>query len=344
MNVVKRARVSTILLFLVIAGCGRSPASPAGAGDTGPRTLYVSTTGDDRNAGTINDPWQRISYAVAQLRPGDTLYLRGGTYTGSANVIDSQINPVPSGMPSSRITVAGYPGEVVSLQPPAGTSGIRLTGGAPAYLVFQDFTIDKINETSYAEGIYLANGAHHNRFLRLEVKNNQANGVSFSNNNGNSSFNEVISCQIHDNGRAPGINTGYGVYVFTSDNLFDGNDIYNNGGYGMHFYNNAGPRDVSRNIIKNNRVYGNGTQGGANYGIVVAWGDGNEVNDNAVYLNRGGILVYTGSSNAHVRNNRVYQNGPFETILVQYASGTVLAGNTVDGEVVDLGAQTVLIP
>ena len=145
-------------------------------------------------------------------------------------------------------------------------------------------------------GIYLSSGAHHNRFERLEVKNSQGERLScFRTTSGNSPFNEVLNCSIHDNGRYPGVNQGYGAYVFTSDNLFEGNDIYNNGGYGLHFYNNSGAKDVARNVIRHNRIHDNGIHGGANYGVVVAWGDGNVIHDNIVYGNRGGIQVYTNS-------------------------------------------------
>ena len=149
---------------------------------------------------------------------------------------------MPSGTSwQNAITIAGYSSETATIQPPdvaALRFGSRL--GAPAYLIFQDLIIDMINATlpegrGGPNGIYLSSGAHHNRFERLEVKNSQGNGIVFSNNNGNSPFNEVLNCSIHDNGRYPGVNQGYGAYVFTSDNLFEGNDIYNNGGYGAAF-------------------------------------------------------------------------------------------------------------
>src|SRR5262245_41041599 len=36
--------------------------------------------GDDAAAGTEQAPWSTLRHAVRQLNPGDTLYLRGGTY------------------------------------------------------------------------------------------------------------------------------------------------------------------------------------------------------------------------------------------------------------------------
>jgi len=295
----------------------------------------------------MTSPWRTLRYAVGQLRAGSTLYLRGGVYTGSMNTVDSQLGTVPSGTSwSNPITIAAYPSERVTIQPPSGQSGIRLTTGAPAYLIFRDFQLDMSNQSvsghdGGADGVYVGYGAHHNRFQRLEVMNNAANGLMFSDTSANSPFNEVIDCAIHNNGRAPGENRGYGAYIFTSDNLFEGNDIYENNGYGMSFYNNAGAMNVSRNTIRNNKVHHNGGAGGTNYGIVIAWGDGNVIRNNTVFANHGGILVYTNSSNAQVYDNNIYDNGPLEGILIQYATGTLIRDNSISGgTVVDLGVRS----
>ena len=345
---VRRTLIFALLFAVCACGCS-SPTSPSGSAS--PRTVYVSTTGSDRNDGTMSAPWQTLRYAVAQLRAGDTLYLRGGTYTGEANTIDAELGTVPSGTSwQNAITIAGYSSETATIQPPEWQHAIRLTAGAPGFLIFQDLIIDMVNATlsegrGGPNGIYLSNGAHHNRFERLEVKNSQGNGIVFSNNNGNSPFNEVLNCSIHDNGRYPGVNQGYGAYVFTSDNLFEGNDIYNNGGYALHFYNNSGAMDVARNVIRNNRIHGNGTHGGTNYGVVVAWGAGNMIHDNLIYGNRGGIQVYTNSSSAEVFNNTIFGNAPLEGIIIQFATGTIVRDNAVYDNTInisDLGTGTVL--
>ena len=337
----------SMVFIIVLAACA-SLISPASASA---RTVFVSTSGSDWNDGTRSAPWQTLRYAVAQLRAGDKLYVRGGTYTGSANTIDSQLGAVPSGTSwQSAITIAGYPSETVTIEPPGGQPAIRLTTTAPAYLIFQDLIIDMINarvpeNRGGPNGIFLSSGAHHNRFERLEVKNNQGNGIVFSNQNANSPFNEVLNCSIHDNGRYPGVNQGYGAYVFTSDNLFEGNDIYNNGGYGLHFYNNSGSQQVSRNVIRYNDIHGNGTQGGTNYGIVVAWGTGNLVHNNQVYGNAGGILIYTNSSDTSVYDNTIHDNRPLAGIMIQYANGTILRNNSVYDNatnILDLGYGTLV--
>ncbi|HVG53701.1 MAG TPA: right-handed parallel beta-helix repeat-containing protein [Vicinamibacterales bacterium] len=337
-------------LMPFLDGCGRaSPAEPDGQRGA-PGLVYVAPGGSDSNAGTADAPWLTISHAVAQLRAGDTLLMRGGVYAGTANVIDSERFPVPSGTSwNNAVTIAALPGEPVILRPDGGLQAIRLTTSAPHFLVFQDFVIDMVNQmTPSMQGgpsaIYVSSGAHHNRFQRLDVGNNAGNGIEFSDNNGNSPFNEVLQCSIHDNGRHPAVNSGYGAYVFTSDNLFAGNTIYGNGGYGLHFFSEKGVSQVSRNMIRNNRIYGNGRHGGTNYGVVIASGDGNVARENAISGNRGGLLVYERSSNALVEDNTIVDNAPLEGILITGAVDTVLRGNRVSGnatDIVDMGSRTV---
>ena len=79
-------------MFAAIYGCGSSPSAPSAA--AGSRTLYVSTTGA---TGTTGDERALAddSPCRGQLKAGDTLYMRGGTYEGSENTIDSARGVVP---------------------------------------------------------------------------------------------------------------------------------------------------------------------------------------------------------------------------------------------------------
>jgi len=64
--------------------------------------------GDDSNEGTRDRPWRTISYAVTQLKPGDTLVIHGGTYR-EVVVMES------SGTRERPITITSAPGEKVVL-------------------------------------------------------------------------------------------------------------------------------------------------------------------------------------------------------------------------------------
>lgn len=90
-----------ILLFafaVLISLSGFSSVSSSGD------IYHVSPTGDDANPGTGSRPWQTISYAVSQLKPGDTLIIHGGTYN---EVVEISV----SGTPEAPITIKGAEGE-----------------------------------------------------------------------------------------------------------------------------------------------------------------------------------------------------------------------------------------
>jgi hypothetical protein len=50
------------------------------------RDYYVATSGSDSNNGTFNSPYRTIQKAVSELDPGETCYIRGGTYHEAVNI------------------------------------------------------------------------------------------------------------------------------------------------------------------------------------------------------------------------------------------------------------------
>lgn len=72
---------------------------------TGPKYFVDPQQGNDANAGTQDAPWQTIQHGMSKLQPGDTLYLRAGTYREHVTVD-------VSGTAEKPITIAGYPGEL----------------------------------------------------------------------------------------------------------------------------------------------------------------------------------------------------------------------------------------
>lgn len=79
-------------------------------------TYYMSTTGNDGTGdGSIGSPWKTIEHSSAQLNPGDTLYIRGGTHrSAKADTIVNRfyINGM-NGSSGNIITISNYPGETV---------------------------------------------------------------------------------------------------------------------------------------------------------------------------------------------------------------------------------------
>ncbi len=96
----------------------------AGVADAqqGGNSYYVAQGGDDGAPGTLAQPWASVAHAVAQLRPGDTLFLRGGTYFERDLRLDLR------GDASAPITIRNHPGEVPVID--GGFSEFRAAGNA----------------------------------------------------------------------------------------------------------------------------------------------------------------------------------------------------------------------
>lgn len=80
-------------------------------------TYYVSTNGNDSATGSISQPWATLQKGMATISPGDTLLVRGGTYTGQAVDIQGR-----DGRPGSWFTVKNYIGESPVFVGPGGKS------------------------------------------------------------------------------------------------------------------------------------------------------------------------------------------------------------------------------
>ena len=100
-----------------------------------PKQYFVAKNGNDLNDGSQEKPFGSIGHAVAQLRPGDTLTIRGGTWDEGFTV------PV-SGTKERPIVIQGAPGEKVLIQ--AGY-GAPFAGGITVsnqnYIHFRNFCI-----------------------------------------------------------------------------------------------------------------------------------------------------------------------------------------------------------
>src|SRR4051794_9397114 len=81
--------------FLLIAGILRASGAPAYQSHPPQRPLPVAlqqplraepaffvdgAKGDDSADGSMAKPWKTIQHGAERLKPGDTLYLRGGVY------------------------------------------------------------------------------------------------------------------------------------------------------------------------------------------------------------------------------------------------------------------------
>jgi len=74
---------------------------------------YVATDGSNNYPGTLAQPWRTWQYGVDNISPGDTLYIRGGTYYFTDNTRYAAVYVTDTdGLSNSYYNVFAYPGEI----------------------------------------------------------------------------------------------------------------------------------------------------------------------------------------------------------------------------------------
>jgi hypothetical protein len=249
--------------------------------------FYVSPTANANGTGSLSNPWQ-LQTALYQpssvVHPGDTIWLRGGTYSGSfsSGLVGTSANP---------IIVRQYPGERATID--GASSG---------------------SSTLWINGSYTW-------FWGFEVTNSLTNrpNVAFSRPPGltvkgpNTRFINMI---VHDTGQ------GFGWWMEAPDSEITGCLIYYNGNHhldhGIYTQNQNGGKLVADSIIFNN--YGHGIQA---YGTDTAFLN-NYTFQGVTSFNNGLLstgtsqrnLLIGGSNpanNPKILNNMIYQVGPGDT-------------------------------
>lgn len=74
----------------------------------GPSRFVDAVKGNDANDGSEQKPWKSINHALPKLEPGDTLYLRGGSYY-------ENVYCAIAGTVEKPITIRSYPGELATI-------------------------------------------------------------------------------------------------------------------------------------------------------------------------------------------------------------------------------------
>src|SRR6266850_4817462 len=108
----------TVLLvaLFVLAGAALAEAAPL-------RILYVATTGNDANDGSLGAPWRTLQRAANLVRAGDQVVVRPGLYAG--------FNLTTSGTATNPILFSADPGVIVDTPNPVRTQdGINLEGAS----------------------------------------------------------------------------------------------------------------------------------------------------------------------------------------------------------------------
>lgn len=91
--------IFSILLAATIANCLEA------------KSFFVSTEGKNYNLGSIHEPWKDLNYAIKNISPGDTIYIRRGIYR-SKQFFDGKIG-AQSGNKDNPIVITNFKNEEV---------------------------------------------------------------------------------------------------------------------------------------------------------------------------------------------------------------------------------------
>lgn len=255
---------------------------------------YLAPGGDDGHSGAPAAPFATLQRAQAAAAPGDTVWIRGGTYRMTESHIARRERIWAyvtfldkSGEPGKRIHYRAQPGERpvfdFSAIRPEGlrVHALRVTG---SWLHLEGFEIVgvQVTITGHTQSICVDNQGSHNVYERLSLHDGMAIGLWI----GNGSHNLVLNCDAfrnHDpvSGNRRGGNVdGFGFHGPRGSvgNVFRGCRAWFNSDDGFDFIN-AGEAAVAENCWAFYNGYspafepladGNGFKAGGHAGTPVA--------------------------------------------------------------------------
>ena len=320
------------LLTLALLVVGVSLAGPDAAVAQG-RSIYVAPNGVAGRDGSLANPIDLVSALSSSgpARPGDTIWLRGGTYRGA---FTSTLN----GTSTAPITVRQYPGERATLDN-GGTPTLPTLVVNGSWTVFWGFEIMNSNPTRFIDisgrgtglDVYGAN----TKFINLVIHDAQ-NGVGFWSSAVNA---ELYGSLIFNNG-IEWTDRGHGHSIYTQNasgtKRIQDNIMFNGFSFGIHAYTQGGAIDnfvMDGNVSFNHGVL---SSGGLKSDLLLG---GGQVARNPVITNnhlynspglggRGADIGYgTACTNGTVQNN-VFVS---DTALMFNCSATTLSGNQIYG-------------
>lgn len=166
----------SLRLFFLIA-CGLLTRLAAA------QPYYVAPDGSDANAGTLEQPFATVERALALVVPGDTVYVRGGTYRYPAALrIDA------SGTEGQYLNLWAYPGEVPVLDFTGAPRGIDLRG---SYVYIKGLVAEHAEDN----GVYVKR-ASHNRIEQMVARFNGDSGVQVED---GSAYNLLLNVDSYGN-------------------------------------------------------------------------------------------------------------------------------------------------
>ena len=303
---------------------------------------FAAPGGSGAGDGSVSNPWDlqtALAGGSGRIQPGDTLWLRGGTYVGTFTSTLTGIAGLP-------VVVRQLPGERAIIDA-AGAGGSTLQVRGP-YSVFWGFEVTNSdpNRVSASTGHddrpnTVVNNASHTKYIHLTIHDG---GVGFYNYPSASDV-EVYGTVAYNNGwQGPDRGHGHALYVKSDVGPVElsENVLFNQFGYGVHAYSNAGSGNLLNIRVVGNISFNNGTisANSTSANILVgggAYASGAQLRDNATWLPLGSAgsnvrLGYGTVQNGDVSATGNYFVGGATVLDLGYWSSSDLRDNTLVGQ------------
>lgn len=191
-----------------------------------PRVFYVSTSGDDKNAGSIEAPWASWQKAFLMAGPGDTVYIRGGVYKAKSLTNYGVSISAKKGLKAFPICIFNYPNErpildCSSISRTDKNKGIFLNDCR--YYHLKGLTVTGVSQHSRNEEVFGFGFRRGGGHILEQCVAHDIQGPGFWGNNLDTVY--VINCDAYNNfdrytdGYSGGQADGF-VFCFASGNAF----------------------------------------------------------------------------------------------------------------------------
>jgi len=260
-----------------------------------------------------------LTGGLTKLASGDTLSLRGGTYSGdiSSSVLTTSQSGSGSGTGTADGTsyagatiIQAYQNEVVQIN---GQLALATSSGTYQYFIFRNLIIN-------GGGVNMGGGGaapgvvRYIKLENIESKNTNSGGqgmlIGGSGHIGHHIW--ITRANIHDYAGSAEYHY-HCFYMEGANNVIEDSECHDwVGGFGIHNWSDSTSGDFrtpDSNIYRRNKFYriGSSSAASATFAILLAVGNNNQAYNNLIYRNWGGIDMQ--ASGNDVSNNTLYANG-----------------------------------
>jgi hypothetical protein len=309
MRNLRRSTLVWLMVLEAMAGCERGggvvqPPPPRSG-------HYVSPTGSAAGDGSSAQPWDlatALAGAGGKVQPGDTIWVRGGTYAPTAPLVSAV-----AGAAGAPVVLRGYPGERAVLDAGSfSTDTVRrdflIVRGDYTTVWGLEFTDSDPNRGTASRPNLLVNNGSHTRYVNLTIHDGGIGFFTYS----NRTDVEVSGCIVYNNGWSVArAGNGHGLYVKSDAGpmVLRDNVLFDQFGFGIHAYTGATDGLLNNITVEGNTSFNNGLLAGSASGSNILVGglapaDGIVVDANMTYFSPGVTFpnVWLGWSKSQVVN------------------------------------------